>query len=248
VRGKATIALATIVLAILALGIILSVDDTVRILDALRGFVWPLLALGLVVRLLPVIAHVIESRKFEIELAGMKISVQDALDQLPRQIADLQERIVGVEQRLPTDGGEPALPAPADETSSGAAKSGRLLWVDDRPTANVFEMKALEDEGWAIDQATSTAEALGRIDGAWRRYAVVISDMGREEERGYEPIAGIQLAEAIRAHAGDLPIAIYTSGQGCARAPEAHEAGVDLVTASPIELLAFVRSVATPAS
>jgi CheY-like chemotaxis protein len=216
----------------------LSVDDVVSVLDALQGFVWPAVAVWLLWRLLPAIRRVIESRRFDVEVAGMKISVQEAIDQLPRQIADLQQRVA---RQLPA--------SPLDATARtvpGTRHVGdkRLLWVDDRPTANVFEMKTLEDEGWTIDRATTTSEALRTAAGDWDRYALVISDMGRQEEHGYVPTAGIELASGLEREAPEVPLAIYTGGSGLKLTATALDAGAQLVTSSPSALLQFVRTVA----
>ena len=61
----------------------------------------------------------------------------------------------------------------------------RILWVDDRPENNVYERQALEAQGLHFQLALSTNKALEILE--HDKFAVIISDMGREEgaQEGY---------------------------------------------------------------
>lgn len=79
----------------------------------------------------------------------------------------------------------------------------RILWVDDRPENNVYERQAMESMGLEFTLALSTAEALHVL--STRRFAAIISDMGRKEG----PQEGYKLLEAIRARDKAIPFFIY---------------------------------------
>jgi CheY-like chemotaxis protein len=52
----------------------------------------------------------------------------------------------------------------------------RLLWVDDRPSNNRYEVGALRSMGISVKQMTSTRQALDEIATARSRYDVLITD------------------------------------------------------------------------
>ncbi len=79
----------------------------------------------------------------------------------------------------------------------------QILWVDDRPDNNVYERHAMESMGLEFTLAESTAEALRILSN--RRFAAIISDMGRREG----PREGYRLLEAVRAGGNTTPFFIY---------------------------------------
>jgi CheY-like chemotaxis protein len=79
----------------------------------------------------------------------------------------------------------------------------KILWVDDRPPNNVYERKAMEAMGLEFTLALSTNEALQIL--STRRFAAIISDMGRKEG----PKEGYKLLEALRAKDRSTPFFIY---------------------------------------
>lgn len=115
---------------------------------------------------------------------------------------------------------------------------GRLLWVDDHPQNNIYEERLFENHRIAIHAVTSSADALRLL--AMYDYTVVISDMGRGEDR----LAGLRLAEQMRANGDETPLVIYTIRPDGAVAQQAQrnlvaEAGAQGVAVTPEE----VRSV-----
>jgi CheY-like chemotaxis protein len=236
-RTLTVAAIAIGALAALTTGVVLSVPDTVDLLRAMSTFAWPVLVLVLLLRLWPTIGDVVRSRKLEVEFGGVRVSVLDLLEQLPRQLDDL---------RLHSDGSGAsqveALPthpqaSPRDDSSAPS----RILWVDDRLDANVYEKQTLLDDGWQIESATSTREAVTMTGDRWSHYAVVISDMGRLEDGQSIPDAGIQLVTLIRDAGSAVPFFIYTNRRGRERRSDAIQAGADGLTTSPTELLNLVR-------
>lgn len=94
----------------------------------------------------------------------------------------------------------------ATETASREAADDwrkRILWVDDRPENNVYERQTMESMGLEFTLALSTSEALHVL--STRRFAGVISDMGRKEG----PKEGYKLLEAFRAQDKATPYFIY---------------------------------------
>lgn len=94
----------------------------------------------------------------------------------------------------------------ASETASRGVPDdwhNRILWVDDRPENNVYERQAMEAMGLEFTLALSTDEALHVL--STRRFAAIISDMGRKEgaQEGYK------LLEALRGRDKTTPFFIY---------------------------------------
>jgi DNA-binding response OmpR family regulator len=81
---------------------------------------------------------------------------------------------------------------------------GLMLWVDDHPENNALEKKHFEDRRIAVHPVTGTEDALRLL--AMYDYRLVVSDMGRGEDR----LAGLRLAEQMRARGDRTPLYIYT--------------------------------------
>ena len=115
---------------------------------------------------------------------------------------------------------------------------GRVLWVDDHPQNNIYEKRFFENHRIAVHNVTGSADALRLL--AMYDYDVVISDMGRGEDR----LAGLKLAGQMRTRDHTTPLIIYTVRPDGAAAQQAQremvaEAGAQGVVVTPQE----VRSV-----
>jgi DNA-binding response OmpR family regulator len=115
---------------------------------------------------------------------------------------------------------------------------GRVLWVDDHPQNNIYEKRFFENHRLAVHNVTGSADALRLL--AMYDYDVVISDMGRGEDR----LAGLKLAGQMRLRGDKTPLIIYTvrpDGEEAQRAQRelVAEAGAQGVVLTPQE----VRSV-----
>jgi CheY-like chemotaxis protein len=95
----------------------------------------------------------------------------------------------------------------------------QILWVDDRPNNNVYERRTLESLGFQFTLALSTKEALETLDK--RRFAAIISDMGRREG----PREGYVLLEALRARDRQTPFFIYAGSNAPQHKQEAAARG-----------------------
>src|SRR6478609_4564172 len=90
--------------------------------------------------------------------------------------------------------GDPPIIADAPDTV------GRVLWVDDHPQNNIYEKRFFETHRIAVHNVTGSADAMRLL--AMYDYDVVISDMGRGEDR----LAGLKLAGQMRARDDTTPL------------------------------------------
>jgi CheY-like chemotaxis protein len=110
-------------------------------------------------------------------------------------------------------------------------KPKRLLWVDDHPTNNVFEMKALEELGFSIDMAVNTEDALS--DMAKKQYDVIISDYSRPGD----PEAAKTLVREMRKSGNDTPLIVYSSDDSDSFESKMKDAGAFAATYLASELV-----------
>jgi CheY-like chemotaxis protein len=109
-----------------------------------------------------------------------------------------------------------------------------VLWVDDRPDNNAYERRAMEAVGLEFTLALSTHEALALL--AKRRFAAIISDMGRREG----PREGYALLDALRRDDRVTPYFIYAGSRSTPHRDEAAARGAQGTTNRPDELVEMV--------
>ena len=208
------------------------------VVSLVTGLVWPVLVGVVVVLLLPTIKRVLESRAFTVKVAGMEVSVQKASDSLNERLDDLRDHVLGIDSAI-TGQAAPITPA----VNAGAGLQ-RILWVDDYPVNNAFEVDTLQRKGVIIDQVKSTAEALKEVDSG-RPFDVVISDMGRDADG---PDAGLALLAALRARSVTAPVIFYASAPAVARTKaQAMADGAYGITSSATELMSLLAALPTTA-
>ena len=210
-------------------------NGTAEIINALTGLAWPLIA-GLVLwRLFPTIKKIITSRGFTVKVGQAELTVQEVSEKLLATTADIQGRLASI--------------TPVDSASATAQIApskhllGRVLWVDDNPTNNAYEIAQLEALGVTVAQVTSTREGVTSVSGSNTQFDAVISDMGRVEPHGFNANAGIDLIRQLRDSGYLRPVFIYASRKALEKRDEVIAAGGNGVTASPTELFALLRSV-----
>jgi DNA-binding response OmpR family regulator len=102
--------------------------------------------------------------------------------------------------------GQPAVAirhtAPITNDSPNAIAT--ILWVDDHPSNNRLEIEAFRRQRIAVHLAESTGDALKLL--AINRYRLVISDLGRGEDR----LAGVKMMDVMKQHGLNAPVIIYT--------------------------------------
>ena len=224
-----------------------------RIIEAIGSLLWPLLVAVLLIRVIPHIPGVVadlrkamRTRAFTVKVGGVELSVEDATEQLRRQVADLQTQVATqlAERGEPDSSGPPAAPgAPAGAAAGPVAGQDRatILWVDDAPDDNALELAKLRDDGLEVLLARSTAEAMDVLS-LRRGIRAIVTDLGRSEDGEFRSHAGLALLRQLREAEQDQPVLVYTSTRRVELdRQDAMEAGAVTVTASPIELFAALR-------
>ena len=212
--------------------------DIASLLDALATIAWPFLVGVVLFKLWPLVQDIAKSRGFTIKYGDAELSVQDASDQLRKQIEDLQNQVSWLLASPEVDElREQNLIQPTTDN-----RKRTLLWVDDKPSNNAYEVAKFKDDGFLVTQVKSTSDALEWIANQGKP-SVVISDMGRNESGQYVSDAGLQLIRAIRNQGVQSPVFIYTSK----RYAQLHhdqtlEAGGNGATASPVALFSMVST------
>jgi CheY-like chemotaxis protein len=112
----------------------------------------------------------------------------------------------------------------------------RILWVDDHPEENIPLVNFFQSHGFEVTTARSTAEAIVLLN--YGEFNHIISDMGREEYREYNPEAGLSLIRQVREDAKQIPIVIYTTHNAVAKYKEdAIKAGATAIVSSDSALI-----------
>lgn len=170
------------------------------------------------------------------------VSVQNAFTQLYRQVADLQDQLDKLDDLRGAMDPTAAEARPEQPTETPITASGKLiLWVDDKPRNNAFEIAKLKAEDYTVVESTSTDDAMQRIQEGLIP-DVIITDMGRKEGKGYVPDAGLQLITKAREAAIQVPVFCYTSPKAAQRHhDQTLAAGGEGATASPIALFQMIK-------
>lgn len=131
----------------------------------------------------------------------------------------------------------PATRRPAVSPPPVAAQLRHVLWVDDHPENNAFEVHALEERGVTVQLVRSTDDALRAIRTARLPFDAIISDMGRREDGRERRHAGIELIERLRGEDVTTPVVVYASAGAVAREGDRVRRLGAAATASATELL-----------
>jgi CheY-like chemotaxis protein len=215
---------------------IVGADISTDVVDLMTGLAWPVLLAVVIWRLMPLIRDVLASRGFTVHAGGMEISVQEASTALGERIEDVREQVSAIKQQLDGSTGE-SDSRRSSPLAQGLPALSSVIWVDDFPENNAFEVETLRRKGVRVTQARSTTDALRRLD-AQPSFSAVITDMGRTENGESKSEAGIDLIAGVRERDPDVPIFVYASAPAIARSgPSALTAGATFATSSATELL-----------
>jgi CheY-like chemotaxis protein len=217
-----------------------------RIIEALGSLLWPLLLAVLVLRVVPLLPGLVadlrqalRTRAFKVKIGGAELSVEEATEQLRRQVSDLQTQMAA----------QLAERGPAKAAAAASRRDqGRptILWVDDRPERNALELAKLRDDGVEVLQARSTDEAMDVL--ALRRgVQAIVTNLGRTEGGEHRPHAGLTLMRQLREAGFEQPVLVYTwVTRAEQERNDALAAGAAAVTASPTELFAALQELLRP--
>lgn len=207
--------------------------DAADLLTAIGTLLWPITAALVLILLLPTVRSIIRNRPFTIKIGSFEMTAQEASDNLTQQIADLQKQVGSLKatfaQSDTSEDGEPEAPATARPVD-------RVLWVDDHPEHNAFEIERLREADVDVTTATSTDKALALIRADGSRYQTLVTDLGRREGLQYHKQAGLDTVEEARKAGFNGTAIIYTNQDGVASAAAKAARLKIAVTASPTEL------------
>lgn len=213
-----------------------------EIFESAAALLWPLIVVFVILLFRPAVAAIVESarsRRFTLKIGGQELTMEEVNEQQRSIISDLQSEVSALRESIKMQ--LPAAPAPEPEIiRPNGEKERAVLWVDDNPKNNSFIAQQLLDSGVSVDLALSTADGVARL--SRRRYAVVISDMGRTESGAYNPQAGLDFLRTTRAKDSDIPFLIFCSRKKAMEFGEkARELGATLVTSSPTQLTGIIQ-------
>jgi CheY-like chemotaxis protein len=220
-------------------------DGSSKLLAAITALLWPIIVGVVALKLLPYVKDVLKSRNFSIEVAGLKIGAQNFSDQIQLQIEDLQKKVSELRGAMPPQTSAPAAASPPPAPPLPQPQSSpppRILWVDDQPENNAFQIARFKSKNIDVVEAHSTSEAMQLLNGG-RGFSAVISDMGRREDGRFHARAGLELMDQMRKLGIALPVFIYSSSSQVSRIREDPSAvGMAGVTSSPVELFEMLHA------
>jgi CheY-like chemotaxis protein len=222
----------------------MSIDEFVKLTEALSKLlgvlVWPALLAFVLVRFGPALKEFFSSLgEFTFKGGGFEATAK-------RKQAEAAAALVAASVARPDADTTPESAArEAKEAAAVVAESvnarvirraseATALWVDDRPSNNIFERQSLEALGVSFVLATSTEEALDRL--GKQKFDVIISDMGRPPDSR----AGFTLLEKLRASGNQTPFIIYAGSNAPEHKAEARSRGALGSTNRASELFGYV--------
>jgi CheY-like chemotaxis protein len=206
--------------------------DAVRYIDALSGYVWFVLALVVFLALYPTLRGIIRSRAFTVKVGSMELSVQEASEQLQKQVEDLLEQVSDLRLQA----------GPQQSVDRLQPERTTVLWVDDNPSNNAYETAKLRADRVQVIEARSTAEALATLKSERPPVDIVITDLGRAEDGTFVRDAGLELIKQARESGFNKPMYMYsTRAAKMEREPDVIAAGGSGITDSPVELLTMLK-------
>jgi CheY-like chemotaxis protein len=221
----------------------MTVDQVVSLIkaiaDLLSVLVWPVLVLIVLVKFgSSITAFLTDLGEFSVKAPGVEASarrrqVEAAANLAAAEVSRSRNPTDAAAIDPPPDLGTLADSLPGVRQQRRLAES-RVLWVDDRPTNNVYERRALEALDIRVDVSTSTDDALVRQTEG--RYDLIISDMSRPPDQR----AGYTLLDALRATGDRTPYVIYASSRSPEHVSEARDHGALGCTNRPQELVDYV--------
>jgi CheY-like chemotaxis protein len=205
--------------------------ENIEFWKVIASMAWPAAILVIFFVLRGQIRRIFDREEMDIEVAGFKIHVRDATKRLGRDLTGLMDRVATIEAKRDE-------PANSPETRFQSHRFS-ILWVDDFPSNNAFLIEKFRADGVEVEISTSTEEALQKL--RQRDFDVLISDLGRIENGRDNPFAGLDLLQRLSSVGLPTPSLVYAGRRGLENERKLKEAGAELVTSSPIEVIAFVE-------
>jgi PleD family two-component response regulator len=211
------------------------------LLSALADLLWPITALILLVVIYRPVSRMIgqiSNRGGTLKIGEFELSLPEIAQQQQVSISDLQAQVAELKKAVETNSAAAGTKSIIAETKSATTRAGkRILWVDDHPENNGSLQAALADQGFEIQNALTTESAFQLFSPS--TFDFIISDM----QRGMDRSAGLNLARSIKQKDPAQKFVIYCGFDNAKRlAGSERENNVDLITASPIELMSFLKA------
>ena len=240
-------------------------ESIATIIESIATILWPVIVIIILVSFRKNIQALIkssETRKFQVKIGEMEISMDEFGQQQAMMIKDLQTRVNDIQRQLEGDAPKAIAKATVSDASPPIAVAetsekrsveedtveahyekidldddiSSILWVDDHPKNNAMLINSLQNSGITVSSAMNTKEAVERFKHG--SFDCVISDSCRHQGRELDNCqAGIELASLIREENADVPIYLYTDKVDQKMKRKAEAAGATAVTSSPSELL-----------
>ncbi len=221
-------------------------EDVTKLIQAVAVAAWPVLVFYVIWTYRKQVAAVIDSakgRKFMIKVGGQEISMDEASQQQQKFISDLQHELIELRKKVEGFQVSPAAALSAPPPNLPAANA--VLWVDDHPKKNSYFIELLQERGYRVDTAVSTAEGLRKV--AEKPYRVILSDMARTEGGSFKGDAGVSLLKALKEQGVQTPFVVFCTGRGVSRyRDQVKELGGQAITSSSTELRAVLDELAPP--
>jgi len=225
----------------------MTIDDVIRLLEATTKLfgvlIWPAVLIFVLGRFAPALREFVANLgEFSLKGAGFEASAK-------RKQAEAAAALTAPAVSRPERGATPEATAREAQVAFDVvaevatpwvirrAEKSTVLWVDDMPSNNVYERKALESLGVSFVLADSTDEAFEKLKR--QSFDAIISDMGRPPD----PQAGYTLLDRLRASGDRTPFIIYAGSRSPEHRAESRRRGAVGCTNRPDELFDMVLSV-----
>ncbi len=172
-------------------------------MGAIEALVWPAIVVGVLIAFRVELRMTVESlgrRRWSLSVGGTEVSMEELNEQQTTMVSDLSARVGELEERVAQVKAEP-------EQRESRATGLSILWVDDRPHETLMLRSALKRQGHMIVAASSTDEALARLQ--HQAANLVITNVGREEAGVFVADAAGALVNTMRQRNVDTPIVVY---------------------------------------
>ncbi|HCS92434.1 MAG: response regulator [Thiohalocapsa sp. PB-PSB1] len=219
--------------------------DLAALISAFASLLWPVILAAVLYVLRPAVLELVstaKNRKFSIKVGGQELTMDEANEQQQRLIADLQAQVIDLRNRI-----SPELPDTENRSENVratiAATPGEheVLWVDDNPKNNSYLIEQLLQGGIKVRTVLSTSDGARMLkDG---RYAMIVSDMGRNEVGGFNPHAGLDFLKLVRGADKDVPFVLFTNSRSYQEYRDtALSLGATYITSSTTDLAGIFRN------
>jgi hypothetical protein len=215
----------------------------------LAPFAWPLVVLALAWRFKSQLDMILRRDSVNLKVGGFELTVRDATEVIGKQVADIQQQIASLEKRLPSRPDTTAAVPPAVAADETGAEMNRprghgqkaILWLDDNPANNIFDIEKLRRSGIRVDISLTTDDALKLS--RRQTYDAIITDLHRSENGTDNDLAGVDFVEAFRKIDRQTPVAVYTGRYARLRRDDLLRQGATAAFSSVTELYGFLLDV-----